>query len=155
MNSLSTKDILDICENKKLSLNGVYLQDDIPSQLKNGFYIINLQSKKTKGNGTHWCVFYFDKHGLKTLQGSARESYYFDPMGFIAPEYIHKRIKPYIYCDKQVQSIDTSSCGFYCIAFIIFLSKSRDKNIGFKTFINMFSNNVNMNENILNKILNK
>ena len=76
-------------------------------------------------------------------------------MGFIAPEYIHKRIKPYIYCDKQVQSIDTSSCGFYCIAFIIFLSKSRDKNVGFKTFINMFSNNVNMNEIILNKILNK
>ena len=145
MNSLSTKDILDICENKKLSLNGVYLQDDIPSQLKKGFYIINLQSKKTKGNGTHWCIFYFDK----------QESYYFDPMGFIAPEYIHKRIKPYIYCDKQVQSIDTSSCGFYCIAFIIFLSNNSNKNNGFKTFINMFSNNVNMNENILNKILNK
>jgi hypothetical protein len=145
MNSLSSQDLYDICESKKLLLNGVYLKDDLPSVLKKGFYIINLQSKKTDGNGTHWCVFYYDRLG----------SIYLDPIGFIAPEAVEKRIKPYIYCDNQIQSIDTSSCGFYCIAFIIFLTKTKDKSNGFKTFIKLFSSNVGINEQILNNILNK
>jgi hypothetical protein len=145
MNSLSSQELYDICESKKLLLNGIYLKDDLPSVLKKGFYIINLQSKKTNGNGTHWCVFYYDK----------RKSIYLDPIGFIAPESVEKRIKPYIYCDKQIQSIDTSSCGFYCIAFIIFLTKISDKINGFEVFIKLFSTNVGVNEYILNDILNK
>ena len=145
MNSLSSNDIYDICKNKGLILNGIHLKDDLPNKLNKGFYIINLQSKKSNGNGTHWTVFYFDN----------KKNLYFDPMGFVPPESVEKRIKPYIYCDNQIQSIDTSSCGFYCIAFISFLSKTKNKDDGFKTFVKLFSINVNMNENVLNNILNK
>ncbi len=49
------------------------------------------------------------------------KSIYFDHFGFVAPLLVQNKIKLDIYNDDEIQNLDTSSCGFYCIGFIKFL----------------------------------
>ena len=93
-NSLSDKDIKDILKSQKIKIKGVFMKDELPSKLKTGFYVINLQSSFA-GNGTHWTTFYY----------SPKHSYYFDAFGMIPPEKIHYMIHPYTYNDKQIQTL--------------------------------------------------
>ena len=62
----------------------VNLKPELPSNLKKGFYIINLSSSNMKG--THWTSFYYDKN----------KSIYFDSYGSIPPFEVHNKIYPYI-----------------------------------------------------------
>ncbi len=87
------------------------------------FYIINLEDHN-KGPGTHWTAFYHNTW----------KSIYFDQIGFVAPWVVQNEIKPYIYNDDEIQNIDTSSCGFYCIGFIKFLHDKANK---YNAFIHM------------------
>jgi hypothetical protein len=62
------------------------------------------------GGGTHWTVFYYNK---------PLDSIYFDSYGFIAPEIVQDKISPYIYNDyDQIQDMNSSACGYFCISFI-------------------------------------
>ena len=110
MNELSNFKILEILDNKNLPINGVFSKDLLPS-LKKGFYIINIQNHD-EGSGTHWtCLYYDDKDNI-----------YFDSFGFAAPMEIQRHLKSYSYNDKQIQNIDSTSCGYYCIAFIQYMN---------------------------------
>jgi hypothetical protein len=71
-NALSDMDIKYILKAQKIKLNGVYMKDELPSKIKNGFYVIKLHSSND-GNGTHWTAFYY----------SSKHSFYFDPFGFL------------------------------------------------------------------------
>ena len=75
-------DIKYILKAQKLKLNGVCMKDELPSKLKNGFYVVNLQSSHD-GNGTHWMTLYY----------SSKHLFYFDPFGFLAPIEIEQKIK--------------------------------------------------------------
>ena len=83
-NSLSDMDIIHILKSQKIKLNGVYMKDELPSKLKKGFYVINLQSSNV-GNGTHWTALYY----------SSKHSFYFDPFGFLAPIEIEQKLNKY------------------------------------------------------------
>ena len=78
-------------------------------------YVINLQSS-TIGNGTHWMA----------LKIKNKECVYFDSYGYLPPEEIItfcKRIKEshLSYNTKQIQDLSAITCGFFSIAFLIFL----------------------------------
>lgn len=148
MNTLSDSEIIEICKNYRLPLNKICFKDDLPNELEKGFYIINLQSKFKNGNGTHWTAFYCS--GLPS-----EINIYYDSFGFPAPEEVEEKIKPYIYNSKDIQNINTSSCGFYCIAFIKFLNGLNNKVDGYEKFLNLFNNETSRNEMILNNILYK
>ena len=137
-NSLSDTDIKDILKSQGIRIKGVYMKDQLPTKLKTGFYVINLQSSFV-GNGTHWTTFYY----------SPKHSYYFDAFGMIPPERIHYMIHPYTYNDKQIQNIKSTACGYYCIAFIIFMNGRKNKKIGFNIFIDEFSTNTKNNDKLL------
>lgn len=145
-NVLSNVDIMRILKKQKVKLNGIYMKDKLPSKLKEGSYIINLQSS-TEGYGTHWCSFYYDK----------KQSYYFDSYGFIAPLEVHNKIKPYYYNDKDIQDIYSTACGFYSLAFLIFMNRyshnDQDKKEVFASFINLFTDDTKKNEKILYHLL--
>jgi hypothetical protein len=141
-NALSDMDIKYILKAQKIKLNGVYMKDELPSKLKNGFYVINLQSSND-GNGTHWTAFYY----------SSKHSFYFDPFGFLAPIEIEQNLKSYLYNDKQIQNLKSTACGYYCIAFIIFMDGQKNKEMGFKSFVDVFSNNSKRNDEILYNLL--
>lgn len=121
---------------------GVYMKDQLPDKLERGSYIINLQSSK-EGNGTHWvCLYYTPNY-----------SYYYDSYGFIAPLEVQKKIIPYMYNDLEIQDIDSTACGFYCVAFVLYLNKKMNIEKAFMEFINLFGKDTERNEAILHRIL--
>ena len=118
MNELTNYQINKVLSNVKL-YNGCFMRDELNhNNIKNGFYIINLDN--SYGVGSHWCALYIDKNNKK---------FYFDSYGFPAPLEIERLIKPYHFFTKIIQSINSTSCGFYCILFILYINKYIDNNI--------------------------
>ena len=145
-NTLSNNDIKNILLKKKIVLNGCVMSNDLPIKMIKGFYILNLDKK---GNaGTHWTSLYYD-----SPNGT---NYYFDSMGVLPPLEVEQKIKGYTYNDKQYQGIDDTSCGFYCIAFIMYIHHLGASDETFKKFKSLFTEypNNKRNEIILNKIVN-
>ena len=78
----------------------------------------------------------------------------FDSFGFLPPKDVEKKLHKYDYNDKQIQGLNSSSCGFFCIAFILFLSKYKSNvKKAFETFISLFSHDSKKNEVVLYKLL--
>jgi hypothetical protein len=142
MNELSSLDIIEILNSYNIEPNGVYQKDMLPYDLDSGFYIVNLQSSND-GNGTHWCSLYY----------SPTLSIWFDAFGFKPPEDVEERIGKYIYNSYQIQDIKSSSCGYFCIAFIKFLYPVREKEKAFNVFVNLFKQNKLANEKVLYELL--
>ena len=142
-NSLSNFDIMKIIQSQGVDdFKGVYMKDQLPDKLERGSYIINLQSSK-EGNGTHWvCLYYTPNY-----------SYYYDSFGFVAPLEVQKKIIPYMYNDLEIQDIDSTACGFYCDAFVLYLNKKMNIERAFMEFINLFGKDTERNEAILHQIL--
>jgi len=109
--------------------HGTYVKDTLP-ELNEGFYIINLNGS------SHWTALLVDK----------RQYYYFDPFGFPAPTEVEDAIFKdaghkvrYVYNTEQVQDIDHTSCGFYVVAWIRYMSKkAKDKSVQFEKFLEIF-----------------
>ena len=89
------------------------------------------------GNGTHWM-------GLKI---GNKDWVYFDSYGMLPPEEIIsfcKRIpKSHLaYNTKEIQDLNAQTCGYFAMAFLIFLNNNNDDNNVFKkssSFSNLFS----------------
>lgn len=136
-NTLSNIDIEEILKSQKIKVT-VYMKDELPLTLKRGFYVINLQSS-TVGSGTHWTALYYN----------SKHSYYFDPFGFIAPTQVEQKLNEYTFNNKQIQNLKSTACGYYCIAFIIFMNKRKNKKVGFIIFVDEFSTNTEKNDKLL------
>jgi hypothetical protein len=141
-NITSNIELEQILNNKVINFNGVYPKDLMKKPLKDGFYIVNLDD--STGEGTHWCALYKINDGF---------SIWWDSYGFPAPENIESLLHKYDYNKKQIQDIDSTSCGFYCVAFILFMKNKQDKQKAFNTFIKLFGTNTVNNEIILHKLL--
>ena len=142
-NALSNYDIVKIIQSQGVDdFNGVYMKDQLPDRLQRGSYIVNLQSSKD-GKGTHWVSLYY----------TPNFSYYYDSFGFVPPIEIQNKIIPYIYNDNEIQDIDSTACGFYCVAFVLYLNKKINIERAFMEFINLFGKDTERNEAILHKIL--
>jgi hypothetical protein len=137
-NTLSNIDIEEILKSQGIKIKGVYMKNELPSKLKRGFYVINLQSS-TDGNGSHWTALYYD----------SKHSYYFDPFGFLAPTEVEHKLNEYTFNNKQIQNLKSTACGYYCIAFIIFMNKRKNKKLGFIIFVDEFSTNTEKNDKLL------
>jgi hypothetical protein len=141
-NLTSNTELLDILKNDNIKINGVFAKDQLKKPLKDGFYIINLDN--STGEGTHWTALYKINDGF---------SFYYDSFGFPAPEEIEDLLHKYEYNKKQIQDIKSTSCGFYCVAFIKFMINKQDKMKAFNTFCNLFRTNTIDNEIILHQLL--
>lgn len=141
-NLTSNIELLDILKNNNIKINGVFAKDKLKKPLKDGFYIVNLDN--SDGPGTHWCSLYKINDGF---------SLWWDSFGFPAPENIEDLLYKYEYNKKQIQDIKSTSCGFYCVAFIKFLYGKQDKIRAFNTFCSLFNTNTLQNELILHQLL--
>jgi hypothetical protein len=139
MNTLSNIDLMTLAKHMDIPLKNVYSKDKLPYPLPVGCYIINLQSSGD-GMGTHWTA----------ILVTSDMTYYFDAFGEPAPTNLPT---PYYYDNKQIQNIDTSSCGFYCLGFLKFMSQFTNKLMGYKMFDKLFSNDTTKNEGILFSLL--
>lgn len=147
MNVLSSLDLEQLIRQYDLQdeFNGIYSKDLLPSLLKEGWYIINLENHD-EGQGSHWTCF----------KKTDALNIYFDSFNFVAPSSIDQKIKPYVYNDKQIQDVTSSACGWYCIACINYIEKHNmvaGDVLAFKDFVNGFSKNQDYNDGILKRYL--
>lgn len=143
-NGLSSEDIDSYLRNVK-SYHGWYCKDKIPKNLKNGWYVINMQNS-TDGDGTHWVCMKYSPNLIS----------YYDPFGVAPPlEVLKKANHELIYNTIQIQDEKSTACGFFCIACILCDYSWKMKPYDFfKYFLSYFSSNTIQNDLILKKMLN-
>ena len=137
-NELTNGEIDELVEHYKIKkYHGCFIDDKLPSKLHNGYYVINLNGR------SHWCCLLKD----------GKNYFYFDSYGFPASEEIEEQIGEYIYSDNQLQDMNSSSCGFFCIAWMSYMDSHKSKESAFADFLSLFTKNTKNNEMILHKWL--
>ena len=81
-NELSDIEIKKILDDRDIKINGIYMKDQLPHQLKIGFYVVNLASSNDGSGGTHWTCFYY----------YPSMSIYFDSFGKVPPVEVEDKI---------------------------------------------------------------
>ena len=139
-NELTNGEIDELVRYHKIKkYHGCFIDDKMPSKLSDGYYVVNLNGH------SHWtCLLKDGKH-----------YYYFDSYGFPASEEIEEQIGEYIYSDIDLQHINATSCGYFCIAWMLWMQILKDKKLAFSNFLNLFNKDTKMNEIILHKLLNQ
>lgn len=115
MSILSNIDIEKLCKKMKVPLIQVDCKDKLPKKLKDGCFVINLANSNQ--TGTHWTAFVIEK---KTKTCS-----YFDSFGAPPPQEVLKyaiKCKHIFYDTRVIQDIKADTCGWYCVAFLHFMS---------------------------------
>jgi hypothetical protein len=133
-----------------MNLSAVVMKDELTNlPVKNGNYIINLQWS-SQGGGTHWSALCIED----------KDIFYFDSFGIICPSEVTtfcKRIpnSSLAYNDLQIQHMETQTCGWYCISFLLHLKNRTKKKDIYKSaseFISKFLYDTIINNTILKKI---
>ena len=146
-NELSDVKIEEILDKMKVyDFNGIYARDELTKdEMEKGFYIFNLDD--SEGAGSHWVAVYYD---------NVFPSIYCDSYGFVPPIEIESLITPYIYNKKQIQDLNSSSCGYFSLSFIDFINDNKRRNVyhTFEAFINIFDDkDTKKNEDLLFNLL--
>ena len=137
-NQLTDKEIDGLVKHFEIKkFHGCYIDDRLPQKLIDGFYVINLNGK------SHWCALCKD----------GKSFFYFDSYGFPASEEVEEEIGEYIHSDVQIQAIESTSCGFFCIAFMKSLDVSRNKKKAYADFLKRFDKDPRKNEVVLHELL--
>lgn len=124
---------------------GVYPSDMLPTNLKKPALIIANTDESTKP-GKHWVAFYLPRNGPIE---------YFDSIGYLP---IPKKFVTFMLCNgtsfrfnnRRIQNLFATTCGKYCAVFLYYKSKK----ISYVKFMNKFGNNLEKNENKINKLYN-
>ena len=137
MNELTDVEIDDILKKLDIPCHGCEIAAEM-TEIKPGNTIVNL-------NGiSHWTALIKDDN----------KYYYFDSYGFPAPECLEDIMgEDYNWSKEQLQSINSSSCGFFCCAFLKFMHGKKDKDRAYKCFLDLFSNQRQKNEVVLYHLL--
>lgn len=139
---------------KKLNLNlNAVLNKDLLKNItpKEGNYIINLQNSYS-GSGTHWACFiikkdiiiYYDSYGVPM------------PTDLLLFFYRYKKGISIIYSIDQIQHYNSILCGYYCLYFHYYYSKSKlkdNKQILNKHNSYFVKQNRKLNDKILQKLI--
>ena len=144
---LTNFDLEKIAKNYDVKLIGIYSKNELNNlPIENGNYIINLDDNI----GSHWTALNINKN----------KGIYFDSFGCVPPQNVISFVKqkPNIkfgYNNFLIQDLESEKCGFYCIAFLLFLNRSKNKDIYKATndFIQLFKDNTLENDEILKKYL--
>ena len=125
---LNNFQIIELSEKMNIPLENVFFKDEIDvNDLKIGkSYVINLEDQfdedgKTMNGGSHWTCFQIGKHNNEICV------MYFDSYGVSPPENLKKIIKAKYgkkinYLTKNVQSLMSDCCGWFCLAFLHFIN---------------------------------
>ncbi|MCW3101333.1 MAG: Pulmonary surfactant-associated protein [Chthonomonadaceae bacterium] len=123
----------------------VISKDEITSKPHRGTYIVNLEDSDDPRGGSHWCLATITPLPL-SVRGRKRAMIWFDSFGADMPEVVRTWMKssglPCYYSNQQVQAIDASSCGFWCMLVEMMSSKG----IKFADILATFSTSTEENE---------
>ena len=112
----------------------------ILNKLKPGKYIINIDDDLfDESQGTHW---------VAVLVVNKKTILYFDAFGMYPITDIITLYPEVIYSDYQIQDLNSTACGYYCIAFLQNVKKSIAT---FRKFVQSFNQDPINNDNVLRK----
>ena len=119
LNSLQIHEIIRKDLYAKWDFKSVLPRDRLPSRVVYpSSYVVNTHESSKKGE--HWLALYFDKTGYCT---------FFDPFG-LSPSfygfdnYLKKTSRGFTFNTQQIQSVTSSVCGYYCIYFVLLMSRN-------------------------------
>ena len=140
--SLTNFELITLCQFYNISLNGVYMKDELPSKNIIGNYIINLDS--SSGGGTHWCCF---------IETPKNECLYFDSFGCVPPEEVSKFIRgKYGFNNWIIQDLSSHNCGFFCLGLLNHIKNDISNGSIYdkaNNYINLFKSNTKLNDTLL------
>jgi hypothetical protein len=99
---------------------GCFIRDDVPKLKVGESCIINLNGR------SHWTAL------IRLSDGY----FYMDSFGIIAPRSLEHL--DYIYSEVDLQSMCSSACGFYCLAFLISMNRGKSGETMYSQFIDAF-----------------
>jgi hypothetical protein len=120
-----------------LDLRPLLVEELINYECKSNMNVI------TNYNGEHWTAL-FIKNNICV---------FFDPFGIIydveISQFINNRKISYI--NKQIQKMNQSCCGYYCLYFLYYMNNKYNNNINYtkNMFISLWSEDESTNDNIL------
>ena len=124
---LNDSQIEELAGKMNIPLEGVYFKDALPSKLKyNRAYVLNMEDEldhEGKPNdGSHWVALQI----FKNRDGRV-EPIYFDSFGIAPPRDVSAAVTSFCgkhlpHCSKDVQSLVSSMCGWYVLAFLHFIN---------------------------------
>jgi len=118
-NGLTDSELEILAKHFNIKLNGIHEKSEL-TELPYGNFIINLN-----GN-SHWCGMIIHPKG----------NYWYDSYGFPAPENLQQLMGNYIWCERQIQDIKSTACGYYVMAFLKFMERPSKER--FNTFCDLF-----------------
>jgi len=169
---LTNFDIERICKKLDLPIVGVFSKNElynIPRKI--GSYYINLMDDdKVDGegnNGSHWVFAKIysdaDREESDSEDDKPRlvHALYFDAFGFGMPKSVSDFLKPFkpVYCNnREIQNINSTECGWYCIVCDYILEEWQDGETyldDYSKFLNLWNKDVKKNLTILKSLLKK
>ena len=148
MNSEKIRRLVKKCKVLKPTFIGVYARDNLPtrrlSELKSWALIINLDTINQPGS--HWVAIYIPqkKSYMEYFDSTGRPPYHQTIIHFL------KQRKYYLYNDKVLQSVYTTTCGQYCLFYLC----SRAHGIDYIDILNLFKiNDTLYNDRLVNRVV--
>ena len=124
------------------SLNSFSTENKFPSPKKTTSIIINTDS----GRGEHWVAmvltkgkcFYFDSFGLPIINTNM--------LNYVK----NKKYKTVTYSNQCIQDFLSTSCGLFCIAFVMYVKNRKD----YLSFLSIFEEkDLKRNDLVVKKLL--
>jgi len=120
-NELSNSEIDDLVHELKIpNFRGCFIRNKTPSLKVGESCILNLNGQ------SHWTAL------IRLPDGY----FYFDSYGVIGPMDLDKL--DYIYNETDIQSLNSTACGFFCLGFIISMNRGGDGETMFRQYIDAF-----------------
>ncbi len=147
MKTLNNFDIINLCKEYDIPLNGIYRRNEINIGLPEYLSVIN--SAIGNNNSGHWFAYiYNDKKKIV---------YYIDSYGVEPFQEIIDLFKGYkiLYNKIQIQSHDSNICGWVVILYALYYFNYTNKKKAIIHFYSLFTPNYKNNEKIIDNIFNE
>ena len=144
---LSDVQLQEIAVKMHVPLAGIHFKNCMPQKLKyNVSYILNMEDELTEegkpNDGSHWVALQINKKDGKI------QPIYFDSFGVAPPVAVRTAVESFCgkhlpHTSKDIQSLVSDMCGYYCLAFLHWINASQfrcgDLYADSHAFLDMFS----------------
>jgi hypothetical protein len=144
MNNIQLNEVLKTDRYTKKNFIGCFPLDKLPKIINYPSCMI-VNNKKSDNIGEHWIAIYFDSKKRATFF----DSFGLHPRYYKLQKYLKQYSSSFAYNHKQIQSIFSDFCGYYCILFLLFKARKKSLNFISKSFKNPIVND-NLIQNLIN-----